>query len=495
MLKDIYKSSLSLLTDFYELSMAYGFWKSGKKDMESVFSLNFRNNPFGGGFTIAAGLQYVIEYLQDFTFHEDDLAYLATLKDDRGRPFFDKNFLRYLRDIRFECDVEAVPEGTIVFPFEPLLRVRGPIIQCQLIETSLLNLINFQSLIATKAARVCLAAGEAPVLEFGLRRAHGIDGGLSASRAAYIGGCAATSNVLAGRLFDIPVKGTHAHSWIMTFDNEQEAFDVYGEVLPDNSVFLVDTYNTLEGVKNAIRTGEKLREQGHPLHGIRLDSGDLAYLSIQARKMLDEAGFTESRIFASNDLDENIIQSLKAQGARIDVWGVGTKLATAYDQPALGGVYKLNALKKENGQWEYKIKLSEQSVKISNPGMLQVRRFSKNGEYAGDALYDELTGIGERVTIVDPFDITRRKKFDAGFEYEDLLKPVFRQGQCVYVLPDIHDVRAYARRQLKHFHKGIKRFVNPHQYPVGLELRLHDLKTRLVLMARGFNEHSNGGEK
>ncbi len=493
MLKDIYKTSLSLLTDFYELSMAYGFWKSGKKDLESVFSLNFRSNPFNGGYTIAAGLQYVIEYLQDFTFHADDLNYLAGLTDDNNRPLFEDDFLQYLADIRFECDVEAIPEGTIVFPYEPLVRVHGPIIQCQLIETPLLNLINFQSLIATKSSRVVQAAGDEPVLEFGLRRAHGIDGGLAVSRAAYIGGCSATSNVLAGRLFDIPVRGTHAHSWIMTFESEQEAFDVYGDVLPDNSVFLVDTYNTLEGVKKAIETGKRLKKRGYKLMGIRLDSGDLAYLSIQARHMLDEAGFNDSRIYASNDLDENIIQSLKAQGARITVWGVGTKLATAYDQPALGGVYKLNALKKEKGQWEYKIKLSEQSVKISNPGMLQVRRYKKHDEYAGDAIFDEISGIGEQSVIVDPFDITRRKKFDSSFEYEDLLKPVFRGGKCVYTVPDIHSVRQHARQQLKHFHKGIKRFVNPHQYPVGLEENLHKLKTRLVLRARGFNDTKNGG--
>jgi nicotinate phosphoribosyltransferase len=297
------------------------------------------------------------------------LEFLATLTGDDGKPLFESAFLEYLRALRFTCDVDAIPEGTVAFPHEPLLRITGPILQCQLLETALLNLINFQSLIATKAARVCLATQGEPVLEFGLRRAQGLDGGLAASRAAYIGGCAATSNVLAGKTFDIPVRGTHAHSWVMAFDDEREAFSAYAKAMPNNCVFLVDTYDTLEGVRRAVETGKWLRERGHEMVGIRLDSGDLAWLSVEARKILDNGGFPKALIVASNDLDEHIIASLKAQGAQINVWGVGTKLITAFDQPALGGVYKLGAIRGDDGRWVYKVKLSEQAAKVSTPGI------------------------------------------------------------------------------------------------------------------------------
>ncbi|KAA3610031.1 MAG: nicotinate phosphoribosyltransferase [Calditrichaeota bacterium] len=489
-LKSLYKTSLSLLTDYYQLNMAYGFWKSGKAETESVFGLYFRKNPFNGGFTIAAGLANVIDYMQNFKFSEDDIAYLATLSEEDGSPVFEKAFLNYLTNLKCTCEIDAIPEGTVVFPHEPLLRIRGPIIQAQLLETPLLNLVNFQSLIATKAARVCISTQGEPVLEFGLRRAHGIDGGLAVSRAAYIGGCAATSNVLAGKVYDIPVKGTHAHSWIMTFDSEMESFEAYAKAMPKNCVFLVDTYDTIEGIKNAIEMGRKLRNEGHEMLGIRLDSGDLAYLSIEARKMLDDAGFEKANIYASNDLDENIIQSLKDQGAKINVWGVGTKLVTAYDQPALGGVYKLSALK-NNNQWSYKLKLSEQAIKVSNPGILQVRRYSDYGEYVGDAIYDTRLGITEDCTIVDPIDFTRRKKFDNTASHKDLLIPVFKNGECVYDSPDIHSIRKFAQKELQSFHRGIKRFVNPHQYPVGLEKNLHDLKSKLVLKARGLNNQNS----
>lgn len=489
-LKNLYKTSLSLLTDFYQLSMAYAYWKSGKADLESVFSLYFRKNPFNGGFTITAGLANVIDYVKNFKFDSSDLNYLANLQQSDGQPVFEQPFLDYLSKMEFSCDIDAVPEGSVVFPQEPLLRVRGPIIQAQLLETPLLNLVNFQSLIATKAARVCISTQGEPVLEFGLRRAHGIDGGLAVSRAAYIGGCAATSNVLAGKIYDIPVKGTHAHSWVMTFDTEKESFQAYAEAMPDNCVFLVDTYDTREGIRNAIQMGNELRQSGREMIGIRLDSGDLAYLSIEARKMLDEAGFQNAKIFASNDLDENIIQSLKDQGAQINVWGVGTKLATAYDQPALGGVYKLSALKSAEGKWQYKLKLSEQAIKISNPGIHQVRRFCRQGEYVGDAIYDVRLGLEEECTIVDPIDFTRRKTFTSNVQFQDLLVPVFKNGQPVYTSPDIHKIRDFAQRELQSFHRGIKRFVNPHAYPVGLEKNLNELKTRLVLKARGFNSQA-----
>src|SRR6266478_1476928 len=309
----------ALLTDLYQLTMACGYWKSGRAEREAVFHLFFRHSPFQCGFTLTAGLAPAIEFLQSFRFTKDDLAFLSTLRGNDDQPLFDRGFLDYLGTLRFSCDVDAIPEGTAVFPQEPLLRIQGPILQCQLLETALLNLINFQSLSATKAARVCLAARGEPVLEFGLRRAQGIDGALAASRAAYVGGCAATSNVLAGQLFGIPVRGTHAHSWVMAFDTEEEAFRAYAEAMPNNAVFLVDTYNTLAGVRRAIEMGRWLREHGHELGGVRLDSGDLAWLSLEARRLLDEAGFPKASILASNDLDEQTIASLKQQGAAIDV--------------------------------------------------------------------------------------------------------------------------------------------------------------------------------
>ena len=464
--------SLALLTDLYELTMAYAYWRSGKSEDEAAFHLVFRENPFGGGYTIAAGLEAAIDYLDHLRFGDLDLDYLRSLH------LFDEEFIDVLRRFEFACDVDAVPEGTVVFPHEPLLRVRGPILQAQLVESALLNVVNFQSLIATKAARVVYAAKGDPVVDFGLRRAQGVDGASSASRAAYIGGCAGTSNVLAGEMFGIPVKGTHAHSWVMSFPSESEAFEAWVRVMPHNSVLLVDTYNSLDGVRHAIETGKKMRAEGNELQGIRLDSGDLAYLSIQARRMLDEAGFPKVTITASNELDEHLIASLKDQGARIDVWGVGTRLITAYDQPALGGVYKLTAVKPKGGAWEHKIKLSEQVVKISTPGVLQVRRFDN-----GDMIWDELTGMGTR-TIVDPADMTRRKTL-AG-EGEDLLVPVYRGGKRVYDPPPLAEIRRRREEQLARFHPGIKRFENPHSYPVGLEQTLFDLKTRLILEARGL---------
>jgi nicotinate phosphoribosyltransferase len=339
----------ALLTDLYQLTMAYGYWKTGKADQEAAFHLIFRTHPFKGGFTLASGLEDSLRFLSGFRFEQPDLAYLAALKGNDTEPLFEAAFLEYLGRLRLKVDVDAVPEGTVVFPQEPLLRVRGPILQAQLIETALLNLVNFQSLIATKAARVCLAAQGDPVIEFGLRRAQGVDGALTAARAAYIGGCAGTSNVLAGRLWGIPVMGTHAHSWVMSFDDELASFNAYADALPNNCVFLVDTYGSLDGVRHAAEVGIRLEKQGHRLAGIRLDSGDLAYLSIEARKILDSSGFKDAAIVASNDLDEHLVASLKQQGAAINIWGVGTKLVTAYDQPALGGC--LQALGVAQGGW------------------------------------------------------------------------------------------------------------------------------------------------
>jgi nicotinate phosphoribosyltransferase len=481
----LYGRSLSLLNDLYQLTMAYGYWKLGVAQREAVFHLSFRKHPFSGGYSLACGLHSAIDFISQLRFDASDLEYLGTLTGNDDKPLFERGFLDHLGAMAFSCDVDAVPEGTVVFPHEPLIRVRGPILQAQVLETPLLTLVNFQTLVATKSARVCSATGGEPVLEFGLRRAQGVDGGISASRAAYVGGCAATSNVLAGKLFGIPVRGTHAHSWVMSFDSELEAFESYARAMPNNCVFLVDTYDTLQGVRHAVQVGKRLREQGHEMAGIRLDSGDLAWLSIEARKILDEAGFPKAAIVASNDLDENIIASLKQQGAKITVWGVGTKLVTAYDQPALGGVYKLSALRDSPGApWQYKVKLSEQKVKVSDPGILQVRRFRGPAGFIADAIYDEPTGIADPPTIVDPMDDTRHRSFPLGTSHEDLLVPIFRSGRQVYEAPTIEQVRSRAREQLASLDPSIKRFLNPHSYPVGYESGLNDLKRSLVLAAR-----------
>ncbi len=485
----LYGQPLGLLTDLYQLTMAYGYWKLERAEREAVFHLSFRKLPFHGGFVIACGLAGVIDYIAGFKFEVDDLAYISTLRGHDGQPLFEPGFCEYLRTLRLTCDIHAIPEGTVVFPHEPLIRVKGPLLQCQLLETALLNLINFPTLVATKAARVCLAARGEPVVEFGLRRSQGIDGAITAARAAHIGGCTATSNVLAGKLFGIPVQGTHAHSWVMSFDNEAEAFAAYAQALPNNCVLLVDTYDTLEGVRNAVEIGRQLRERGQKLLGIRLDSGDLAYLSIEARKILDEAGFQDAAIVASNDLDENLIQSLKDQGATIGVWGVGTKLVTAYDQPALGGVYKLSAMADPASPsgWEHKIKLSEQSAKTSIPGILQVRRFRIGQEYRADMIFDELAppAEGEDRVLVDPLDDTRRKVFPPTVVSEELLVPIFKQGRLVYDAPAIAAIRQRAQDQLAGFHPGIKRAANAHQYPVALEKGLFELRHRMILENRG----------
>ena len=477
--------SLGLLTDLYQLTMACAYWKSGTADKEAAFHLSFRQAPFHSGFTIACGLSAAIEFVREFHFGKSDLDYLATVTGRDKQPLFGKDFLSYLGKLRFSCDLDAVPEGTVVFPQEPLLRVQGSILQAQLLETPLLNFLNFQSLIATKAARICLAAQGEPVIEFGLRRAQGIDGARTASRAAYVGGCAGTSNVLAGKTFGIPVSGTHAHSWVLSFDTELEAFAAYARALPNNCIFLVDTYDSMAGVRHAVEIGKQLREQGHNLAGIRLDSGDLAFLSIEARKVLDEAGFRDAIIVGSNDLDEHIIESLKQQGAAIGVWGVGTRLVTAYDQPALGGIYKLSAVRKPDGAWEPRLKLSEQAAKITNPGILQVRRFRSQNRFLGDAIYDASRPLPESFTIVDPLDSTRRKHFAPDTLAEDLLAPIFRQGKLVFEQATLREVRERVQQQLAMLHPGIKRAVNPHEYPAGLESGLHELKTELILKARG----------
>ncbi|MEQ9102567.1 MAG: nicotinate phosphoribosyltransferase [Imperialibacter sp.] len=482
--KDLYSASMALLTDLYQLTMAYGYWKSGKADQNAVFNLFFRNNPFGGGYTVACGLEYVVDYLNNFHFSKQDLNYLAETTGNDGQPLFEPAFLEYLANLKFTCDIEAVPEGTIVFPHEPMVRVTGSILQCQLIETPLLNLINFQTLVATKASRIYQAAGGDPVMEFGLRRAQGIDGALAASRSAFIGGCTSTSNVMAGKLFGIPVSGTHAHSWVMSFDSEQEAFETYAEAMPNNTVLLVDTYDTEEGIRQAIAVGKVMQAKGQQLMGIRIDSGDLAYFSQMAREMLDEAGLKHVKVVASNDLDENLIQSLKLQEAKIDVWGIGTKLVTAYDQPALGAVYKLSAIE-NNGKWEYKLKLSEQTVKMNNPGIQQVKRFNDGKQYVGDMIFDVNSELKKKSLIIDPMDATKRKTLnEEKLSSEDLLVPVFKNGRCIYDLPDIRGIKQRHIEQLAMLDRSVKRFVNPHVYPVGLEESLHKAKTELILKLR-----------
>lgn len=471
MLNKLYRHNLTLLTDLYQLTMANGYWQAGIYDREAVFHLFYRKVPFGGQYTVTAGLQLAIEYLQHLKFSVTDIQYLAGLKGADNEALFDESFLNHLQRFEFKCDIDALPEGTVAFPHQPLIRVRGPLLQAQLVETALLNIINFSTLIATKAARIADAAQGETVLEFGLRRAQGIDGGITASRAAYIGGCHATSNVLAGKLFGIPVKGTHAHSWVMVFEDEIEAFTTYANTMPNNCIFLVDTYESIDGVKNAIRVGKQLQTRGHNLIGIRLDSGDLATLSIKARKLLDEAGLHTTKIVASDSLDEYKILELKKQGAKIDVWGVGTKLATAFDQAALGGVYKLAAIRNNSGTWEDRIKLSNTPIKVSNPGIQQVRRLFDNEKPIGDVIYDK-----NRLPI-DNFYYQPCGKIDpqsANFNTgKDLLVPVFRKGKLVYKMPNIDDVRAKTLEQIGLF-KHIK------DYPNGIELELQKAKNKMV---------------
>jgi nicotinate phosphoribosyltransferase len=485
MLQSLYKSSLVLLTDLYQLTMAYAYWKSEKHNTESVFHLFYRKEPFKGGYTIACGLETVIDYLRNLKFDASDIDYLRSLNGHDGQPLFEEGFYDYLRSMQFSCSVDAVPEGTPMFINEPLVRVQGPLLQAQLIETFLLNTINYQTLVATKASRICHAAKGAPVLEFGLRRAQGIDGSLSATRAAYIGGCSATSNVLGGKLLGIPVSGTHAHSWIMSFDNEMEAFEKYAEVMDNNCTLLVDTYNTRQGIINALEIGKAMKANGKKLLGIRIDSGDLAYFSQMARDLLDHAGLNDVQIVASNDLDEYILKSLCDQKAKIDIAGVGTKLVTAYDQPALGGVYKLSALKNKYGVWVNKLKLSEQSIKINIHGIQQVRRYFKNGEMSADMLFDVNFGVPASPTIVDSADSTRRKHIDEkDYDYQDLLVPIFDNGRLVYDKPALDEIRTFAAGELRKLHPSIRRFVNPHTYVAGLEHQLFEERIRLILQQR-----------
>lgn len=502
-------TSLALATDLYQLTMAQGYFSAGLTERKSIFHMFYRVPPFGGRYVVAAGQNIFADWLEQHAFSSEDIAYLSSVSGKDDKPLFSKAFLEFLGKWRFRGSIEAVPEGTIMFPHEPILRVRAPLLDGQLIETTLLTLVNFQTLVATKASRVRLAAGTDEVLEFGLRRAHGLNGGLSASRAAFIGGVDATSNVLAGARYGIPVRGTHAHSWVMAFDNEPEAFDAYIDLFPHNSVLLVDTYNTLEGVRNAIEAGRKLRQRGADLMGIRLDSGDLTYLSSQARQLLDEHGFENSKIVASNDLDERLITSLKSQGAPIDVWGVGTKLATAFDEPALGGVYKLAAIENRDGETVERIKLSEQAAKSSLPGCLDVARLRQGGNNVGDVIFDTLTEepptTREKViTIISPEDPWRRKIIPTkSLSIDRLLEPLFDNGLRVGTTEPVTSMRSRTLAGLEEFDKAIFRFDNPHVYAAGLsqelfdhreEMRIHEfeiIKERLTAVQANGNMNNN----
>lgn len=451
-----------LLTDLYQFTMAYGYWQLGMHEQQANFHLFYRKNPFKGNYAISCGLGSVIEYLENWRFEKTQLDYLRQLTSAEGSALFSGDFLDYLADLRFTCDVEAIPEGTLVFPQTPLIRIQGPLLQCQLLETPLLTFMNFQTLIATKTSRVCLAAQDDPVIEFGMRRAQGPDGALSASRAAYIGGCVGTSNTLAGQLYDIPVRGTHAHSWVTAFPDEESAFAAYAKVMPHNSILLVDTYHTITGVQHAIETGKKLRAEGHELLGIRLDSGDLAKLSIETRALLDAAGFENTMILASNSLDEYVIADLKRQGAKISAWGVGTSLATAFDQPALDGVYKLSALQNKAGVWEDKIKVSEQLVKTSNPGRHRVKRYLKNALPVLDVIYDLDAGAANIECEHD--------------EVIDLLMPIYKQGKLVYNTPSIHTIHNETLKTVKQF---VQRQAEQ-AYTVILDAQVAENKRKLI---------------
>ena len=473
------KLNLTMLCDFYELTMGNGYFVDGKADQICYFDVFFRNVPDGGGFAIAAGLEQVVEYIRDLHFSEDDLAYL------RGRGIFDEGFLHYLEDFHFTGDIYAVPEGTPVFPREPILTVRAPAIEAQLVETYILLALNHQSLIATKANRVVRAAEGRRVLEFGSRRAQGAQAAILGARAAYIGGCDGTACTISDQLYGVFAGGTMAHSWVQMFDSEYEAFKRYCELYPTNAVLLVDTYNTLKsGVPNAIRAfNEVLRPLGIRKCGIRLDSGDMTYLTKKARKMLDEADWPECEISVSNSLDEYLIQDLLRQGAQIDMFGVGERLITAKSEPVFGGVYKLVAVERPDGTIEPKIKISENVGKITNPHFKKLYRFygADTGKAIADylCLHDETVNDGEDLEIFDPEATWKRKKV-YNVHARELQVPVFRNGELVYQLPTLDEIRSYCREQVDTLWDEVKRFDNPHTYYVDLSQKLWEIKYRLL---------------
>lgn len=469
--------NLTMLTDFYQLTMMNGYLKSDKKDEIMIFDMFYRKNPNDGGYTIVCGINEVIDYIENLKFEEEDIQYLKSLNT------FDEEFLQYLRDFKFDGEIYAVEEGTIMFPNEPIIRVKAKAMQAQLVETTILCIINFQTLIATKASRICYSAMGDSVMEFGLRRAQAPDAGLYGAKAAVIGGCIGTSNVLAGQKFDIPVLGTHAHSWIQSFDSELEAFRAYAKAYPTKTVLLLDTYDTLNsGIRNAITVFNELREQGYEPLGVRIDSGDLEFLSKEIRKILDSAGFENVKITASNDLDENTITSLKNQGAQIDIWGVGTKMITSFDWAALGGVYKLCAVVR-NGQMIPKIKISEDPNKINNPGYKNIYRiYDKNDNKAKADLIvldEEVINENEPLTIFDPIHTWKKMTFE-DFYVKKLLLPLFIDGKCVREKRDIKDIKRYTDEEKESFWIQYRRNKNPQIYKVDLSKKLWNMKNDLL---------------
>ena len=478
------KRNLTLLTDLYELTMMQGYFRNAHANANVIFDAFYRKNPDGNGFAISCGLEQIIELIENLHFSKEDIDYLDSLN------IFDKDFLEYLADFKFTGDVYAIPEGNLMFPREPVVKIKAPIMQAQLLETALLNIINHQSLIATKAYRVVHAAKGDGVMEFGLRRAQGPDAGIYGARAAMIAGCVGTSNVLAGQMFNVPVMGTHAHSWIMSFDDELTAFREYAKLYPDACILLVDTYDTLkQGIPNAIKVFKEMRAAGisSKKYGIRMDSGDLAYLSKKAKKMLDAEGFTDAVISASNDLDEYLISDLKNQGATINSWGVGTNLITSKDNPSFGGVYKLAAIMdKETGRYIPKIKLSENAEKITNPGDKVIYRVydKESGKLFADliALIDEVYDENEDLLLFDPIETWKKTLLKAGtYTIKPLMIPVFINGECVYKdRPTVMEIQQVFKNELETLWDESKRLVNPHEIHIDLSQKLWDLKKKLL---------------
>ena len=475
--------NLSLLTDLYQLTMLQGYFEEKQANETVIFDMFFRNNPNSGGYSVCAGLQQVIEYIEGLHFADEDISYLKTLN------LFSDKFLSYLKDFKFTGDIYAIPEGSVIFPKEPIMKIVAPIMEAQLIETALLNIINHQSLIATKASRVVFAANGDTVLEFGLRRAQGPDAGIYGARAAMIAGCFATSNVLAGQMFDVPIRGTHAHSWVMSFSDELTAFRKYANLYPNACILLVDTYDTLKsGVPNAIKVFNEMREKGIELknYGIRLDSGDLSYLSKKARQLLDNAGFKDAIISASNDLDENLISSLKLQGAKISSWGVGTNLITSKDCPAFGGVYKLSAVyESDKKAFKAKIKLSENAEKNTNPGNKKIYRIydKDTKKIIADliCLEEETLDTSEELLLFDPLDTWKKTLLPADTYYtKELLVPVFKNGNCVYQSPSVMEIREYCKEEMDTLWEESRRLEYPHRTHVDLSQKLWDLKNNLL---------------
>lgn len=475
------RQDLTLLTDLYELTMMQGYYEKGQNE-KVVFDVFFRQNPCGNGYSVCAGLDQVINYIKNLNFTYEDVDYL------RGLGIFSEDFLHYLSGFHFTGDIYAIPEGTVVFPREPLVKVIAPIMEAQLVETAILNIVNHQSLIATKTSRIVYAAQGDGIMEFGLRRAQGPDAGLYGARAAMIGGCVGTSNVLAGKEFDVPVMGTHAHSWIMSFPDEYSAFKAYAELYPDNCTLLVDTYDTLKsGVPNAIRVFQEFKDSGREFkkYGIRLDSGDLAYLSKKARKMLDAAGFKDATICASNDLDEYLLHDLKMQGAAIDSWGVGTNLITSKDCPSFGGVYKLAAIENKEGKLVPKIKISENSEKITNPGDKTIYRIYEkdSGKIKADLICfsDEVIDETKDLLLFDPQDTWKKTKLaESSYIVKEILVPIFKNGECIYQSPSVREIAAYCKEEKDTLWEETLRLFYPHQVYVDLSQKLYDEKQRLL---------------